>query len=151
MGQEARKTRDDLKEALKGISAPVPPYLQKDFGSFKLAVGALMGELDKSVDPDAVSTARSKFKEKKSGYDSLKKELQGWKTTVNDAVSGEKAAVSRAKGKVGDVNKAATSLINTLKGKPGKEAELSKQLVKFANTVATVQGIVDPKTIDDDL
>ena len=127
------------------------PYLQKDFGAFKLAVGALMGELEKSVDSDVVSTARTKFKNKKPDYDTLKKDLQGWKTTVNDAASGEKAAVSRAKGKMGEVNKTATSLLNTLKGKSGKEADLSKQLVTFANAAGTVQSIDDPKTIDDAL
>jgi hypothetical protein len=31
------------------------------------------------------------------------------------------------------------------------EADLAKQLVKFANTAATVQSIDDPKTIDDAL
>lgn len=150
MGQDATKSRNDVKTAFAAIPAP-PPYLQKDFGAFKLAVSALQGELDKAVDSDLVAKARKDFKEKKPGYDTLKGQLQGFKNTVNTAVPGQKAAVSRAKGKIGDVNKAAAQLINALKGKTGKDAELSKQVVKFANVAATVQGTDDPKTIDDAL
>ncbi|MDQ2927431.1 MAG: hypothetical protein ABI330_12250 [Caldimonas sp.] len=69
---------------------------------------------------------------------------------MNKAQPNQKSALSNAKGKVSEVNAAAAKVIDLLKGKTGKEADLGKAISNFANRVLTKVGQTDdPKTIDD--
>lgn len=151
MGQSANQTMTDLTNGLKDLAKlPVPPYLQKDFGTFKASTATLQSFLEKAADSDDVKSARGSFAKEKPAYDTAKTKLAGYKEKVNKAQPGQKSALSSANGKVRDVNVAAGKVIDTLKGKTGKDADLSKALVNFANKVLTkVDQTDDPKTIND--
>jgi len=153
MGQSANEMMSNVANGLKDLAKlAVPPYLQKDFGTFKASAATLQSFLEKAADSDEVKKARDSFAKDKPGYDTAKGKLVGYKDTVNKAQPNQKTNLSSAKGKVSDVNAAAATVINALKGKTGKEADLSKAIANFANKVLTKVGQTDePKKIDDAL
>jgi len=153
MGQNVSETMSNFTSGLKDLAKfPVPPYLQKDFGAFKASAATLQTFLEKAADSDEVKKARDNFAKEKPAFDTAKTKLVGYKDKVNKAQPGQKTNLSSANGKVSDVNAAAAKVIDALKGKTGKEADLSKAVVSFANKVLTKVGQTDdPKMIDAEL
>ncbi len=151
MGQNASETMSTFTDGMKDLpKLPVPPYLQKDFGAFKASAATLQSFLEKAADSDEVKKARDSFAKEKPAFDTAKTKLRGYKDTVNKAQPGQKTNLASAKGKISDVNGAAKKVIDLLKGKTGKEADLSKAVLNFANRILTkVDPTGDPKTIDD--
>ena len=153
MGQDVKTTMTNLSNGMKDLAkVPVPPYLQKDFSTFKLTVAGMQDFLGRAADSPAVAKARADYAKDKPDFDKRRQTMRDNKATVNKAQKDQDQFLKNAMGNYGDAMKASTKLLDTLKGKTGKEADLSKAIFNFTTkTISQVNRTDSPAKIDDDV
>lgn len=125
MATDPKAAEDKLKGLRSKLPRSAPQYLQKDYADFLKKVDTLMTDLEQVV----ADTPSAKDRQE---YDTKKKALATLKTKINTAASTQKGEISSLQKETPGITKAASTLLDTLKDKTGKdEVNLAKSIQGF--------------------